>query len=287
MLNPGLRVLTKHLLLIFFFSTGCIGLNAQKYSVGIRLGGSMTWPGFADDEEKEGFTRNMKLGHSAMALIAFPMKKDFHMVAEAGYGVRGRRVKYDSENGEGVNRSTYRFIDMNMLLRKSFHFQLEKNIPAVWYVNFGPEVSYWLSGDGEFIIGGRPWDYKMKFDEDFGSLSTNPYTMAVPDANRWLFGIAFGVGVKAPLHNAQHIGVELRYSSGHTFLSDKKRFVNADLGTDPRFPLPSTDDTMKVNLKSLTLAISYTFDFDKQKSRQGKSTLDKKVKSKKPRHRLR
>ena len=222
------------------------------------------------------------MGHGEAFIIGFPMKKDFNFIAEAGYSQKGRRMRFN--DGEWVNRSTYQFIDMTMLLRRTFPLRIEKNIPSQWYFNFGPEVSYWLSGDGEFNAGGDWYPYTM----DFGRASGTYTEMAVPDPNRWLFGLAFGVGIKAPLHNNQSIGVELRFSSGHTFLSKDGRFRDESEGPDPRYPIPGGfDDTLKTNLKSVSLAISYTLDLDVQKSRQGKSTLDKKVKSKKPHHRLR
>ncbi|MEX2230761.1 MAG: hypothetical protein WD824_01270, partial [Cyclobacteriaceae bacterium] len=38
------------------------------------------------------------------------------------------------------------------------------------------------------------------------------------------------------------------------------------------------NDTMRVNLKVISLSVAYTYDFDKVESRKGKSTLKKKLK---------
>lgn len=279
MINSGSRSLAKHLIMIFLFFSGAHFTSAQKFSFGVRAGGLATWPSFADKEEKRGFSRSVSMGHTETIFIAFPMKKDFHFVAEGGYAQRRRRLKFN--NDDWVNKSLYNFIDISGLLRKSFHFQLDKNVPATWYVNFGPEVSYWLSGSGEFTAGGTWYPYTIKFDQEAGTINE----MAVPNANRWLFGLAFGVGMKAPLHNHHHIGIELRISSGHSYLSNEGRFLDPDLGVDPRYPVPSFDDTMKVNLKSISLSVNYSLDFDVQQSRKGRSTLDKKVKTKRPHHR--
>ena len=95
--------------------------------------------------------------------------------------------------------------------------------------------------------------------------------MHVKDVNRWLFGLVAGAGVKAPLLKGQHITTELRFVSGHTFLGKKD---------SSHIEILTFQDTMKTNLKSLCLNISYTIDLDIQEGRKGKSTLDKQMKHK-------
>src|SRR5690606_38932895 len=95
------------------------------------------------------------------------------------------------------------------------------------------------------------------------------------NANRMFFGLVLGAGIKAPLRNNSFISAELRFVSGHT-----------NLGTNhydyhPRLwyaSLLGYNDTLKMNLKVVSLTVAYTYDFDRIESRKGKSTLKKKLK---------
>lgn len=262
----------RNLLVLFFplfLSLLCYG---QKYSVGIKASPLLTWSAFGDEEDKDRFSGGVKPGYSVGALVSFPLKHEFDFFSEAAYSQKGRVVK--SQNDTWINNSTYKFIDLTMLLRKSYTFRLEKNVPSQWYINLGPEVSYWLNGKGTIgVEDGQPYSYTMIFDEEPDSNYKNMY---INDANRWLFGLAFGIGLKAPLLRNQHISAELRFVSGHTFLGKRN---------SSRIEILTFEDTMKTNLKVLYLNVAYTLDFDVKESRKGKSTLDKKIKSKKGRRR--
>jgi hypothetical protein len=260
------RSCTKLLILFLtfflpFFSYG------QKYSVGIKAGPLMNWTSFGDKEDKDNFSSGIKIGYSAGMLVSFPLKHDFDFFAEGAYSQKGRRLKFQSDTW--VNNSSYKFIDLTMLLRKSYTFRLEKNIPSQWYFNIGPEVSYWLSGKGTIAVDGPGYPYTIVFDK---TPDASFETMYVNDANRWLFGLAIGVGFRAPLLRNQHINTEIRFVSGHTYLGKKD---------SSHIEILTFEDTLKTNLKVLNINVSYTLDFDVQQSRKGKSTLDKKMKNSK------
>ena len=203
---------TRHFLLLlpFLFPVFSYG---QKYSVGIKAAPLVSWPSFANKEIKDTLSVGLRGGYSVGALVSFPMKNKFDFIAEAGYSQKGKRTKF---NEVIVNRSTYTFVDATLLLRKSYTFRLEKNIPSDVYFNFGPDVSYWLKGKGEFTGGGKWYPYSVSFNDSIGTIRE----MAVERVNRWLFGLVFGVGIKAPLLGHQKVGVELRFVSGHTYFSE-------------------------------------------------------------------
>jgi hypothetical protein len=60
--------------------------------------------------------------------------------------------------------------------------------------------------------------------------------------------------------------------SGHTYIGRKNGSSYIEILT--------FEDTLKTNLKALYLNLTYTVDLDVQKSRKGKSTLGKKIKTK-------
>jgi hypothetical protein len=262
--------LKKFLILFFTFFLAFFSYG-QKYSLGVKAGPLATWPSFGDQEEKDTFSGGVKFGYSAGVLVSFPLKHDFDLFVEGAYSQKGRKLKFNHDTW--TNNATYKFIDATLLLRKSYTFRLEKNIPSQWYFNIGPEISYWLSGRGGISVNGPPANYEIVFnktpDGDFTKMYMN-------DVNRFLFGLAIGIGFRAPLLRNQHINTEIRFVSGHTYLGNKdSSFIN----------MLNVDDTMKTNMKVINLNISYTLDFDVKEGRKGKSTLDKKIKSKKGRRR--
>jgi hypothetical protein len=261
------------LLTVFFAFFLPFFAYGQKYSLGVKAGPLINWSTLGDKEAKDKFSNGVRLGYSAGVLASFPLKHEFDFFAEAAYSQKGRKLTFKDGAQEWVNRSTYKFIDLTMLLRKSYTFRLEKNIPSQWYINIGPEISYWLSGKGTVAVNGPGSAYTIVFDKEPDS---NFHYMYVNDVNRWLFGLALGVGFRAPLMRDQHINAEIRFVSGHTYLGNED---------SSKIELLTFEDTLKTNLKVLNINISYTLDFDVQKSRKGKSTLDKKMKTSKHRKR--
>ena len=238
--------------------------KGQKYSVGVKASPLISWPAFGDKEEKELFSREVSLGFAAGGVLSFPLKHDFDLFVEGGYSSKGRRMK-NKDNG-WVNNSRFGFIDGALLLRKSYKFRLEKNIPSFFYLNIGPEVSYWATAKGDILVDGHANPYEVVFNEPPDG---NFNYMYLNDVNRWLFGLVIGIGVKAPMLRHQHITTELRFVSGHTFLGTSE---------SSKIAILTFDDTMMTNLKTISINLAYTFDFDVQKSRKGKSTLDRKIK---------
>lgn len=262
------RVTRNFLLTICMFLVVNL-VSAQKYSIGLRGGGSFNWASFRDKNQKDTFAVKPSPGFNVGALIGFPLKNNYSVIIEGGFSQKGRTIK---EFDLLENHSTYKFVDGSLLLRKAYKFNLGKNIPAEWYFNIGPEVAHWLSGKGYFTAGGPKYPYQISFegvpDGDMNRLYYN-------SANRWFFSLVLGVGMKAPLKNNTAISVDLRFISGHTNLGVNKY----EYPTREWFAsLLNYNDTLRMNLKTISLSVAYTYDFDKVESRKGKSTLKKKMK---------
>src|SRR5687768_11312406 len=161
--------------------------NAQKYSIGLRAGGTFNWASFRDKDQKDTFSVKPSTGFTLGALVGFPLKNNYSVIIEGGFSQKSRIIE---ENTSLENHSTYRFVDGSLLLRKAYKFQLGENIPAEWFVNIGPEVGYWLSGKGYFTAGGPRYPYQIEFDRapdgDMGYLYYN-------SANRLFFALVLGV----------------------------------------------------------------------------------------------
>lgn len=252
-------------------SINSITLNAQdfelpgnqKFSIGVKTGPSVTYGVYPEKELRDKFTTQPKLGFAGTFFISFPLKKNYSYLAEAGYAIKGRKVKLT--NGGFINNQTYQFVELSMALRRSFNLKLVKNIPSKWFINVGPNIEYWVNGKGKFV----ETKYDIKFDvPPDGDL----YTVYITDPNRWLFGIDIGVGADAPLNKRQKIRIELRATLGQTYLGKKNSSAS--------YATLAWEESLKTNLKTLSITAAYTLDFDKRAMKMGKSTKDKMTKKK-------
>ena len=275
MIKPAFLLLSesiwRNVLLVICIISLANVVYAQKYTVGFRVGGTLNWASFRDKDQKDTFAVRPSKGFTIGALVGFPLKNNYSVIIEGGFSQKSRTIKDDLLQ----NRSTYQFVDGSLLLRKSYKVGLGKDIPGEWFVNIGPEVSYWLSGKGYFTSvekGGPKYPYQIKFDKvPDGNLNSLYYN----GVNKMFFGIVLGVGLKAPLKNNNFITTELRFVSGHTnFGQNKYQYPPREWYS----AILNFNDTLRMNMKLISLSVAYTFDFDKVESLKGRSTLKKKLK---------
>lgn len=270
-----LMVVTQLQILLLILLSG-VEVHAQKYSLGVRGGASVTWPTFGDPEAKDVFNRRIKPGYHAGVLLGFPLKARYDLLLEAGISQRGRILTFN-EGHDWQNSLTLRMADMSMMLRRSFQFMIKKNTPADAFINIGPEINYWISGKGYLKVGEGPkYDYRVVFEDD--PAAEEGYSLRMREVNRWLFALGIGVGVKMPLHQKQHLTTEIRFLSGHTFLGKESSSYGNLEGIGLIWGEGWMQDTMKTNLKTINITVGYTLDFDVKQSRKGKSTIKKKLK---------
>lgn len=261
-----------HLLIVLFILLCVHNSYAQKYSLGLKAGASLTWPGFGDPEAKEIFNRRVKPGFQAGFIIGFPLKHNYDLLLEGGFSQRGRILTFNKDHS-WKNEMTMQMTDMSIALRRSFKFMLWKNTPAEGFVNLGPEINYWLSAKGHIsTTDGPKYRYDVIFDTE--APADGGYYMTMKDINRWLFSIGLGFGLKTHLQKKKHLTTEVRFLSGHTFLGKpNSSFMDRYIWGDGNM-----QDTMKTNLKTVTFTVAYTVDFDKVDLRKGKSTIKKRMK---------
>ena len=231
------------------------------------MGGSVNWAAFGDKAQKDTFSVRPSPGFTAGALIIFPLKKNYNVLIEGAFSQKSRVLK----DRLLTNSSTYHFIDATLLLRKSYKFRISKDVPADWFINLGPEIGYWLNGKGDISAEGPGYPYIIEFNKPPEFRNDVLYYNS---ANRWLFGLAMGIGMKAPLGRNQSISTELRFISGHTHLGK----TPYEYPVHEWYGVLNYVDTLKMNLKVVTISVAYTFDLDVLEARKGKSTLDRKVK---------
>lgn len=239
--------------------------HGQEFSLGLKAGPLASWSVLGDKEDRKEFDNKITYGFYGAAIITFPLSNNYSCVIEGGYSQKGRSVRFN--DGFGKNVATYNYTDAALLLRRSFKVNLGKNIPSELIVNIGPHINYWLGGKGR--IGSADNDgspYKVVFNQeaDLGQFDK----MYLNDINRWLFGIDLGVGLMAPITKTQNVLVELRFTSGHTFYGARN---------SASYSWVSFEDNLRANEKVVSITGAYTFGFNLQEAKKGKSTKDKEV----------
>jgi hypothetical protein len=240
--------------------------HAQKFSLGVKAGVPVTWAYFQDRDLRRQFGSRPKLGYLMGGLIKFPLKNNYSFLSEFAYVQKGRRLSF---HDGWENNATYHFIDLSMALRKSYNFNLIKNVRSNWYFNFGPHIEYWVNGRGRLITDGPGAKYTVLFNKIPDANFNHNY---LSDVNRWLFGIDLGIGLDFPFTARRRLQTELRFGWGQTYLG-KKNSISA-------LQILGFDDSLRENLKTMTLSVAYTFDLDLRDSKKGKSTKDKVIKRK-------
>ncbi len=234
----------------------------QKFSFGAKAGILGAYTNFADQPGRENFRSDIKLGYSLAGIIGFPLKKNYSFVAEGGFAQQGRRYTY-TVNGDQWN-ATYYFGEFSMALRKNFKLKIKENYATNWFVNFGPNINYWINGSGSMDpYFGIHQSYSYVFDGTPDQSYTKIY---LNNVNRWLFGLNLGFGFTATTLKNQKILTEFRLTWGQTYLGQQN---SESLGGTPHI----TDElSLKGNLKVLNFSVAYIFDKDIRQSKMGKST---------------
>ncbi|MGE0589646.1 MAG: porin family protein [Cyclobacteriaceae bacterium] len=258
------------LLSLAFLIVGYTPVTGQQFSLGVKAGPSITTGRFKDSDLRDKFNTRPVIGFTAGGLISFPLKGRYSFISEFAYSQSGKKIKFN--NNEWTNTATFNFIDLSMALRRAYEFRLGPNIKSDVFLNVGPKISYWLGAKGKIQAAGDPTDFDIVFGETPGSdIFVNYYN----NPNRWLFGIDFGAGINAPITSTQKVFVEVRASLGQTNLGKTD--------SSSTMAVLGFEDDLRMNLKTLSVIASYTFDFDLKKSKMGRSTKDRSIRKERKR----
>lgn len=253
----------RTILLVILVSMAFIG-KSQEFLVGAKGGLQLYKMSFDDrDLVRDGYYKSqIQGGLNGGGLVAFPLPDDFGFVFEAGYSIKGRRViHYQNDSARNISRFT--FLESAWLFRKAYPVKFYE-FPAYWYINIGPNVSYWLGGSGRYKGQAATLPYSMQFTD---SAESNIRVMYVENANRLQFGLNFGVGFMTSILGNQRFFAELRFTYGHTHLGEANSAI-----------LPGIlnfEDNFENAYRTLNFSIGYAYHIDIKDFRKGKSTIDK------------
>ena len=245
--------------------------SAQIIRVGAKAGPQLSW--FAVDDPKYNTVATVRpiAGFHAGLVFAFKVKDRYFLNTEFIYSQKGKTVvgKIDPYLNDKV---VYHHIDIPVLFSMHFKGKLAKTRQFKWYINAGPNTSYWLGGKGVIKSGDLIENSisELKYKIAFGTRPdhNNPDILYIKDVKRLQFGMNIGGGILLEPAPKQKIMIDFRYEIGHTRIGTPE---------SSQFLIPADyQDSLKGRNKGIRLSLVYLFEFssDRKARNKGKSTID-------------
>jgi hypothetical protein len=186
---------------------------AQTY-FGFKAGANASKAYFDNEVYEKYYSTLVKPGFTAGAVLLIENKNKYGLYAELLYSQKGKIVESTANDYE-TNTATYQYLEFPVLFRIKFD-----QAKIGWYLQLGPQVSYWLSGKGSFEVYQPDRDITVDYDYtiNFGEPEGSSDYMNVTDANRTQISLALGGGLIWDMKNANYLLLDMRFSFGHTYM---------------------------------------------------------------------
>ena len=241
--------------------------TAQFY-IGPKAGIQVFKPFFSSGEEREGESYNPKIGLNLGMAAVLEVKENFALNFEIAYSQKGKEVRGGLDAGL-KHDVTYNHIDFPLLFTRRFNASHGGNKSYQWYVNAGPNISYWIGGSGrlsssELLLeeGIERVDYDIVFDQP--SFDNDQANINYP--NRWQLGLNLGGGMIFQPDKGNLLIVDFRLEMGSTFVGREDSSVD--------FPVSifAYSDNLRAVNGGLKVSVAYLFDSNLSQRKKGKST---------------
>ncbi len=223
---------------------------------------------------RSAFDSKIKFGLLAGGSFDMPVSKSLNLRIDPAYTLKGRRI-YIKDNGWTLNE-IHHFIEMpiQLLLQREGKVikigPFSQIGPFDWYIGVGPNISYFLGGQGVLETQVLKNPYKITFnDQHEGDIGYVTFS----GVNRFMWGLDFSLGIVSTMANKNEIVTDLKFNYGHSNIGKYN-------GSDA--PILGFEDNLAASYRMLTLSVSYWYSYDFSSLKKGKSTSDESGKSGKP-----
>lgn len=182
--------------------------------IGVRAGANVNKHKFDQEVYKKFYDTQFRPGYTGGLVFLYENKDKYGLYTEFLYSQKGKYVE-SRANDYVSNVSDYQYLDFPILFRVKF-----KQPKFNWYLMMGPELNYWLGGNGVFKVYDPSRDeitsysYTINFEETSGS---SEY-LNVEEANRLQISFSVGAGMLWKLENANYLSLDFRFSYGNTYI---------------------------------------------------------------------
>lgn len=221
-----------------------ISLNAAKYTPGKNI------PGIPESYKA-------KPGYGAGFMYKFRITDLISLHGEMNYSRKTRSVIDSTIITEFRNHH----LDVPILFELSFPAKIKKIGSVEYFFNAGPQMSYWLSGEGKTEVMNTPENLSNNYDIKFNAANNQALDS---ELNRLQYGFIFGVGLTLPSVGDNFFVIEARYFFCQTYLGEKYS-TNLDDFT--------YEDDLRGNYQTLSLSFAYTFGLNFMSKSQKKAGM--------------
>ncbi len=240
-----------------------------QFRLGALGGVSVSRFVYEDEGFRDSYSSRFKTGYHAGVMLNYKVSPLYSLHTELSFLKKGINVRNRTEFGEMQNKAEYYYISVPALLRFSKHKYISAQ-HVEFYVNIGPEVNYWLGGQGvleaagtDGFFQGETLAYKVAFSEQ---QRAGNYMM-VADPSRIQMAVAAGGGVIFDIGRFQNFAFDLRGSFGLG-----KSFHGKQEGGD--YGLPLYAENLEGGHHTLTITASWFHSFDLNTAfRKGKISM--------------
>lgn len=252
---------------VIFLLLASTGVQAQLL-IGLKGGLQVSKVIFHDKENLDSYKSKEILGFNGGFAVTLKVKDNFYLYSELAYAQKGKKIKGKIDQLL-KHKAVYNHIELPLLFRLTFNAKYKKSKDFTWYVNTGPNLSYWLNGRGklqssELLLENDvdQIDYSLTFNKK----ETNDNTVDIQQANRLQLGLIFGGGLVFQPDPNKIVVVDARLELGHTFAGGENSVEF------PYFLFDYKDDLRAVNA-GLRFSVAYLFDVKIKQGHKGKSTI--------------
>lgn len=225
----------------FFLYSGVFNVGYAQTYFGFKAGVNASKAYFDSEVYQKFYTTKIKPGYTVGGVFLIENKERYGLYTEFLYSVKGKSVESRANDYE-TNIASYQFLDFPIMFRVKF-----KQKKYNWFLQLGPEISYWLGGKGAFEVYQPDRDIIVTYEYtlNFGERQNTSDIMNVEDANRVQLGLALGGGFIWDLNNGNHISFDMRFSFGHTFMGGYESGSIPNIGLKDNFE--HTNNTLSIS----------------------------------------
>lgn len=237
----------------------CSSLAISQLRIGPKAGMQLSRVAFEDKDYYNTHTSYPLPGLLGGVILNYEVNNLLSLETEFLYSQNRRKItREDPFLDQPVkNTSLYHYLNLPVLIRFSGHTQYKGN-RLEYYVNFGPQLMYWLGGRGRI---------EHPYIEEETGLNSMPYTIVFADSltdytgnllvrepNRFQMSLDVGGGVVFDLGFGNALVLDLRgsFGIGKTYMARQP----GDFG-----PIDYQENFKAVN-HSLALSLGYTRDIN-------------------------
>ena len=225
----------------FFLCSGVLNIGYAQLYFGFKGGVSASKAYFDSEVYQKFYTTKIKPGYTVGGVFLIENKEKYGLYTEFLYSVEGKSVESHANDYE-TNEASYQYLEFPILFRVKF-----KQTKFDWFLQLGPEISYWLGGNGAFEVYQPDRDIITTYEYtlNFGERQNTSDIMNVEDANRVQLGLAMGGGFIWDLNNGNYISLDMRFSFGHTFMGGYESGSIPNIGLTDNFE--HTNNTLSIS----------------------------------------